>query len=82
VAETMTELSPTDKAVKYLLDAVQQDPDLAHVMLHTQGHALLIEAEAVRLGEPVEAVEARRTQDRQPAYRRRLARVVEDVVRG
>lgn len=53
-------LPPDARAVKYVLDRIQRDPDLRDYMLGTQAFALLIAAEAERLGVPAAEVEARR----------------------
>lgn len=74
-------LSPREQqlygAVKYVLDRIQQDPDLMQVMLFTEAHRRLIEVEAAVLGEPVVTAENRRRKDLQPPHRRRKAKVVE-----
>jgi hypothetical protein len=67
-----------DRAVKYLLDRVQHDPDLRYYCgPGTQAWHLLCWAEAARTGEPIEKVEAERARDLQPDYDRRKPRVVE-----
>jgi hypothetical protein len=63
------------KAVTYLLDRIQVDPDLRHMMLFTQAMHLLIQAEADFLREPYEDVRARREKDLQPEHRRRMPRI-------
>jgi hypothetical protein len=72
-----TELAPADQAVKYLLDRIQNDANLRYHMLHTQAFTLLVEAEAARLGMPIDAVRDKREQDAQPDYARRRPDLVE-----
>lgn len=66
------------EAVKYALDRIQVDPDLAHVIdPFTQLFHLLCRAEAAHRGQPLEDVKDDRSDDLQPEHRRRKARVVE-----
>ena len=44
------ELTVADRAIKYILDRIQHDANLRWYMINTQAHALLVEAEAKRLG--------------------------------
>lgn len=58
------------KAVRYVLDRAQVDPDLGYyVGPGTQAFALLCAADAEARGVPLEIVERERGEDRQPAYR-------------
>jgi hypothetical protein len=86
-------LSPADRAVKYALDRVQHDADLAyHAGFGTELFAVLCEAEAARLGggdpgpyrdevEDRRSVDCRAPGDRRPAevvrLRERLDRLLE-----
>lgn len=53
-------MTAADLAVKYILDRIQTDPDLAWYMLHTEAMHLCCVAEAERLGKPIEEVELER----------------------
>lgn len=53
-------LGRADRAVKYLLDRIQYDNNLRYYMLGTEAMALLVEAEAARLGLPYAQVNAER----------------------
>ena len=68
---TATELAPADRAVKYLLDRIQQDANLRWYMLDTQALALMCEAEAFRLGKEIETISESRSKDLTPERHRR-----------
>jgi len=75
-------MTPADVAVAYMLGRIQEDPDLRHVMLHTEAFHKLCIAEASRKrfmapGETAEQVETRRSMDRQPAHRKFKPRIPE-----
>jgi len=64
-------------AVVYVLNRIQQDPDLRWVMgWGTESFHRLCVAEAAVKGEEVNAVEGRRRVDLQPDYRKREPEVV------
>jgi len=66
------------RAVQYVLDRAQTDPDLGYQLgPMTEAFRLLCLAEAAHLERPLEEVEQERQQDLQPEYRRRRARVEE-----
>lgn len=59
-------------AVQHVLDQIQENPDVRYYCGYgTQVFYLLVRAEALHLGKPLDEVEAERKQDRQPSYRRR-----------
>lgn len=65
------------QAVKYMLDRIQDNPDVRYYCgFGTQMFYLLIRAEAAELGKPLAEVEVARRQDTQPSYRRREAEVL------
>lgn len=69
-------VSPYD-AVKYVLDRVQDSPDVRYYCgWGTEIFYRLIQAEAAHLGKPLEDVERERRKDLQPHYRRRQAEAV------
>lgn len=76
-----SELSPRErllyKAIAYILDRTQLDPDLAFALHDTQAWEYLVEAEANVLELETTVVREIRQEDRQPPYRRRQPRVVE-----
>ena len=60
------------EAVKYMLDQIQENPDVRYYCgPGTQMFWLLVQAEAAHVGQPVEEVERARRRDTQPSYRRR-----------
>lgn len=60
------------KAVRHMLDQIQQRPDLMYYLAHTEAHSLLCQAEAEGLGiGDWREVEEVRLRDSQPSYRRR-----------
>lgn len=69
------QLAAAMRAIVYLLDRVQRDPDLGWHVLGTEAFALLCQAESAYTGEPVEHVRKRRSLDMQPRHRRRSARL-------
>jgi hypothetical protein len=69
-------MTKADKAIEYLLDRIQIDPDLQWHMLGTEAHALLMEAEAERLSRHIGYIRNARTVDRQPPHRRRRAELI------
>lgn len=77
----ISELTPREhllyKAIAYLLDRTQVDPDLAYALHDTQAWEYLIEAEANILALEVGPVRELRLQDQQPPYRRRRPTVVD-----
>lgn len=69
--------SRADAAVAHILNRIQTDPDLHYYAgPFTETFALLCAAEAERTGLDVEEVTKRRSQDRQPPHRRRVADIV------
>ena len=69
-------LSPADRAVKYLLDRLQRDPDLRWFCGPlTQSFRMLCEAEAARLGLDVESVIEKRRNLLIPDHHDRRSRV-------
>ena len=71
------ELPPADRAVAYMLDRLQVNPDVRfYCGPGTETFSQLCAAEAARTGETVEAVRERRSKDLQPNYSKRVADVV------
>lgn len=64
------------EAIRYALDRGQSDPDFRYHMIGSETHERLIAAEALYLNEEPPTVRARRTQDRQPSYRRQEPREI------
>lgn len=62
-------------AVRYVLDRIQVDPDLRWLMLGTEAFAMLCQAEAAYVDDPLERVMNLREQDLQPEHRKRLPAV-------
>lgn len=72
-ANPLTEKRTTtaDRAVKYVLDRVQTDPDLYYLMVDSEAWEQLTAAEAELLGVDVQAHRSARRKDLQPEYRKR-----------
>jgi hypothetical protein len=62
-------------AVRYMLDRIQVDADLAWHMWNTQAFVLLCAAEALATAKTYRDVRKERERDRQPSYDKREARL-------
>jgi hypothetical protein len=77
VAELEAQVAALYKAVKYVLDRSQTDPDLGYqVGPGMQSFFLLCEAEAAFLGKPLTEVEPQRRKDLQPEHCKREPEVL------
>lgn len=75
--EPRPELKPADRAVAYMLDRLQVNPDVRYYCgPGSETFAQLCAAEAERTGETVEQVKERRSKDLQPKYSKREAEVL------
>lgn len=76
--EFADERSALADAVAYALRRVQEDPEFAYHMLHTETFRRLCLAYAHHAGKPIEEIEATYSRDMQPEHSKREPRCAQD----